>query len=240
MTFTRILLLAVACLVTAKADYLFLYSNPDNVAFRSSVSTILGSPVAYVNAGSTTPSLAQLQAYQGVFTWVNTALNDPTGLGDTLADYADQGGRVVLGAFATFTQGYALGGRIMTAGYLPVTSPSGDNYVASAAYAGDGTGALWNGVGSYNAKYRDKVVLQGGGVLNGTFVDGSIAGAVNTAGNVVYLGGMASTGTSGDAARLLANALREPLTSNVPEPSSILVLSSAELVAIGVSRRRRR
>ena len=109
-----------------------------------------------------------------MFTWANFAFNDNIGFGNNLADFVDGGGRVVLGAFTTYTSGNFLSGDIMGSDYSPVTSPTGTNFFTASSYAGDGT-VLWDNVNSYTATYRDNVVLQGAGVLDGTFNDGAIA-----------------------------------------------------------------
>src|SRR5438105_9015030 len=52
--------------------------------------------VDIIDAGSTTPTLAQLLAYKSVFVWSDTSFADPTALGNNLADYVDGGGGVVI------------------------------------------------------------------------------------------------------------------------------------------------
>lgn len=56
--------------------------------------------VDIINANASTPSLAQLQAYDAVLVWSNNAFQNSTLLGDTLADYVDAGGGVVVAVFA--------------------------------------------------------------------------------------------------------------------------------------------
>lgn len=236
---------------TASAGtYLIAPSDPDNASFRGQVAGFLGSTVDYYDAESGTPTLAELSGYDAVFVWANRSFADSNAYGDVLADYVDAGGRVVLGAFTTYSSGNDLGGRIMSSGYSPVVSPGGGNYFALSDYAGDGTSSLWTGVSSYAAYFRDDVVLQGTGILDGTFIDGSIAGAYRPDGRVVYVGGMDTSedGTSGDSARLLANALGSPLGTPsddgggdgaVPEPASI-GLAGLGLLVIGFSSKRKK
>jgi hypothetical protein len=59
--------------------------------------------VDVIDAGATTPTLAQLQAYTAVIVWSNQNFQNSTLLGDTLADYVDAGGGVVVTVFANTT-----------------------------------------------------------------------------------------------------------------------------------------
>jgi hypothetical protein len=74
--------------------------------------------------GLSTPTLAELLAYDAVFVWTWCGLDEvyEGEFGDVLADYLDSGGGVVIATFAFDTgSGLGLGGRIQTAGYLPFT-----------------------------------------------------------------------------------------------------------------------
>lgn len=222
------------------ASILIAPSEADNPAFNVAVAAIFGDTVTYLDARSSTPSVAALSAYDAVFTWANYSFADETTFGNNLADYVDGGGRVILGAFSTFTSGNSLGGDIMTAPYSPVTSPSGTNHFSFSSYAGDGTSGLWTGVGSYGAFYRDFVTLQGSGIVDGHFLDGEIAAAYRPDFAVIYLGGMETlTSNSGDYARLLANAVHVEATAppTVPEPVTLLLFCAG---GAGLAARRRR
>lgn len=78
------------------------------------------------------PDLSDIEAYDCVVTWSNYTFPDATGWGNTLADYVDGGGRVLLGCFC-WNDGWGIGGAILTTGYSPFTGSSGDHY----------TGASW-------------------------------------------------------------------------------------------------
>jgi hypothetical protein len=56
--------------------------------------------VDIINASTGTPTLQDLLQYDAVLTWSNTTYNDSVLLGDTLADYVDAGGGVVVATFA--------------------------------------------------------------------------------------------------------------------------------------------
>jgi hypothetical protein len=149
-----------------------------------------------------------------VYTWPNVPYADPVLMGDRLADYVDAGGHVVLGVFCTFTTGAPLGGRIMTPGYSPVTSPAGTNHFVLSAYAGDGTTCLHHGVTAYDCLFRDVLVTQGAGVVDGRYADGEIAHAYRPDRRVVYSNGLGSPGGGGgDWPRLIANACECPVTA---------------------------
>jgi hypothetical protein len=64
------------------------------------------------------PTLAELQAYDAVLVYSDAGFGNPELLSDTLVDYSDQGGGLVIATFA-FGDGY-FQGRILTAGILPI------------------------------------------------------------------------------------------------------------------------
>ncbi|MCC7014020.1 MAG: hypothetical protein IT454_15795 [Planctomycetes bacterium] len=82
--------------------------------------------VDILNASSSTPTLAQFQAYDAVIVWSNTSFQNSILLGDTLADYVDAGGGVVVAVFAVNwnTTTLSLQGRWQT-GYEVILDQSG-------------------------------------------------------------------------------------------------------------------
>lgn len=56
--------------------------------------------VSNIDLQSTTPTLAELEAFDAVIVWTNLTPTDPVGFGDNLADYVDGGGGVVVAVFA--------------------------------------------------------------------------------------------------------------------------------------------
>ena len=201
-------------------NILYAPSEADNAGFRGAISGITGGTTDYFDAITGTPDAATLSGYDCVFVWTNFAHADATLYGDNLADFVDAGGVVVLGAFTTYTNGNSLAGRIMTSGYSPVTSPSGNNLFTFSTYNGDGTTLIWDGVASYNTDYPDDVVLQGSGIADGTLDTPILAAAYRPDYQVVFLNGAGDPGfiSGGDTAQLVANAcsLYDPTPPEVP------------------------
>lgn len=84
--------------------------------------------VTVINAGATTPTLADLNQFDAVMVWSNLAFADATTLGDNLADYVDGGGSVVVAVFAnsSTSTGRALAGRWQTGNYEIIPTASGN------------------------------------------------------------------------------------------------------------------
>ena len=80
-------------------------------------------------AGTSTPALSDLTPYDAVFVYADNTVAAPDTVGDVLADYVDAGGSLVI-CQAALVEGFEITGRIMTAGYSPLTPT---------AAAGDGT-----------------------------------------------------------------------------------------------------
>jgi hypothetical protein len=172
-----------------QASMLYAPSESDDPAYRAAIAQVMGGTCDYFNASTGTPSLALLSTYDCVYVWANYAFFDYIGYGNVLADYVDGGGTVILGAFCTYTMGNYLGGRIMTSGYCPVVSPSGSNHFMSSTYAGDGTSCIYEGVSYFECTYRDYLVTQGGGIVDGHFADQEIAHAYRPDMKVFYSNG---------------------------------------------------
>jgi hypothetical protein len=86
--------------------------------------TALGDSVDLFDAASATPTLSQLQPYDGVIIFSNNTFQDPVGFGNTLADYVDLGRPVIIGTFA-LTSGWHIQGRVITGNYAAIVN--GDN-----------------------------------------------------------------------------------------------------------------
>jgi hypothetical protein len=154
---------------------LYAPSEADDAAYRTAIAGAVGGSCDYYDARAGVPTLDFLLTYTCVHTWANFAFADNVAFGNVLADFVDAGGNVVLGAFCTYTSGNFLDGRIMDSPYCPVLG--GTNWFFDAAYSGDGTTCIHDGIGAYSATYRDDLRLQAPGIQDGTFTDGEIAAA---------------------------------------------------------------
>lgn len=97
----------------------------------------LGTELGFIDIRSTVPEVATLLAYDVVVVYTDYDITDKPGLGDMLADYIDDGGRLVLLQYC-FNTNVAPAGRIMTAGYSPfqaagIAGISGNRYIAYAS-----------------------------------------------------------------------------------------------------------
>jgi hypothetical protein len=194
---------------TGVGSILYCPSESDDPAFRAAISAAAGgATVDYFDTRAATPSVATLSAYTCVMTWANFDYFDNVGFGNNLAAYVDGGGSVILGAFCTYTTGNFLSGAIMTPGYCPVVSPTGSNHFSSSAYVGNGVTCIYDGVVSLDCFYRDILITQGGGIVDGTYADGEICHAYRPDGHVIYSNGNGGFPVTcvGDGALVIANA----------------------------------
>jgi hypothetical protein len=165
------------------------------------------------NTGAGTPTDAQLDAYDVVVVLSDNGLDDPTTMGNNLADYQDQGGVVVGGEFLWQDTGnvYDLAGRWMTAGYSPF-APGSRDFGSWSLGTYDTTSPLLAGVSTLTATYVDDVTLASGATQLGVWSGGPPAIAVkgNAVGINAYFGNEACSPASscwtGDYARIIVNA----------------------------------
>jgi len=174
-----------------------------------------------------------------VITWTNEAYANHSDFGDNLADYVDGGGQVILGVFSTFTQGISLTGRIMTVGYSPVASPLGANTGVMSSYSNDGSPTLFRDVNSLSAPFQDVLVMQGDGILDGTYENGEVLSAYRPDFGVVYLNGMSSRNfmstMDGDWDILVRNAFRNNCPVIIPTLSEwMVVILGLMLLTVGI------
>jgi hypothetical protein len=177
-----------------------------------------------------TPTLAQLEQYDALLVWNDCNFREPDALGDVLADYADQGGTVVVATFAGYDDsGLKIGGRFAAEGYLAVIPGSQSGGSGLTLVADDADDPLLAGVTSFNggsSSYRNDPA---------TPRDGSTVVAHWSSGEPLVVRGEKSIflnffppssdargdfwDASTDGTRLLANALNASITPVVKAPS---------------------
>ena len=164
--------------------------------------------VDYYDASSATPTLAQLARYDAVVTWPNYGYADQVAMGDVLADYADIGGKVILGGFCWYTIGNHLEGTIITGGYSPLDVTTGNNhYTAANLGAFDDSHPIMRDVTAAASSYRDYTALASGATQVALWDDAEFC--VATKGNVVAINsGLMDSGLTGQVPLIARNAVK--------------------------------
>jgi hypothetical protein len=91
------------------------------IAFKEGLFPV-GTRIDYVSLLDSLPSLSRLTPYDAVMCWTGGVPLSPVTMGNTLADYVDAGGGLVLAQYAFTIQSKRtpLAGRVMTDGYAPL------------------------------------------------------------------------------------------------------------------------
>jgi N-acetylneuraminic acid mutarotase len=176
------------------------------------------SVVDFFEAGSGTPTLGQLQAYQIVVPFSNFGYADPVTLGNNLDTYLAGGGVVVAFNFDWFGGSQSIQGAWLT-NDSPFNSPGSGNF--SNGTLGTCTfSPLCNGVTTLNAFFREIVTLASGATQAATWNDGSILMAYKgrAVGVNAYVGDFAGM-WSGQFAQVIMNAGSYLLPCGTPTPT---------------------
>jgi subtilisin family serine protease len=126
--------------------------------------------VDFFDARNATPILDDLMPYEAVICWTNYSAQNPTGLGNVLADYVDAGGAVLLTQFC-FSAGWGLSGRIMS-DYSPFSQGS-TQYVQQCLGQFNPDDCEMIGISNVCDNYQASVNLVNGGELIASFQDGT-------------------------------------------------------------------
>lgn len=180
------------------------------------------------------PDVEDLEDYDCVVCWSNYQFSNPTQMGDTLAEYVDEGGRVVLAPFC-WNSSWAIGGAIVTDGYCPFTGSSGDHY-SNASWELDDPDEpdhpFLDDVDSLTCGFRDYVTLASWGNLVTHYVgDNEEAVAYNddhtVAGLNAYPGQLGSSYQwSGDFSQAMRNVIVWLCPTSDIQPTSLGTLKA--------------
>jgi hypothetical protein len=90
-----------------------------------------GSSINYINVIDSIPPMSVLKSFSASIVYCNSAPNDRDGLGNRLADYVDQGGKLVLLQTCMTTNWGFTGGKMIDPAYMPyVTTASSSDATA--------------------------------------------------------------------------------------------------------------
>ena len=238
---------AFASVLIAAADFPGDSSWLKDVQAKIAGTGLISGSVDILNASSSTPTLAQLQAYSAVLFFSDTVFADPTTFGNVLADYVDGGGGAVQATFSFWSAFIDIGGRWRLQNYdvwHPGQQNQPGNLTLGTIY--DPSNPILAGVTSFNggssSYYNTVGSLNPGAVAVADWSNGVPLVAVNTstfAGNIAGLNFYPPSSdvrsdfwvSSTDGALLLANSLNfvaKQKQVSVPEPNSLL-----GLVALG-------
>ncbi len=184
------------------------------------ISTGRFATVDLIDVKTSTPTLAELLAYDALITWSNLSYFNAAATGDVFADYVDHGGGVVVAAFANSSSanGLSLTGRWSSGGYEVIEARGG--YLLTTANLGpllQPTHPILDGVLTLTAEraFRPITTQLVQGQILAEWDDGKILAAVGDMPGRVDLGWLPPSdscnsifwNTGGDGTRLLANAL---------------------------------
>ncbi len=158
-------------------DLLLLYS--DSLASAQDVQAKLVATGAFpvvdmLSVQSSIPSLGALINYDVVLTWSNYTYADPVAMGNLLADFFDQGGRVVQATFSACTN-WGIQGRWHTQGYKLLDGGSNISYNDSLGTVLEPSSPLMFGVTQLSASSAFR--------CTGALVNGAVAVANWTTSN---------------------------------------------------------
>jgi len=161
--------------------------------------------------GGTIPAVDFLLTYDVVIVWSNHAYLNRVVMGDTLADYVDAGGRLIMcgSSWNIPANPWGIDGRILAPGYSPYQGGiSGGLYSWACLGAHQAGHPIMQGVANFCDLLREEVTLAPGAELVASWTDGFPAVAVNgcIVGMNMYIGTEGDK-TADDSPTLFHNAI---------------------------------
>ncbi|MCE7735692.1 MAG: hypothetical protein GPJ54_12490 [Candidatus Heimdallarchaeota archaeon] len=201
MSTDRSILLTAAADLMLASDVLILQSGENGYAEIQTNLLTAGISVDMIDNTRFTPRLTTLVDYDVVITMGNFGPVNQTLLGDNLADYHDQGGKIITFAFGYVTT-WTISGRLLTGGYMPLTAANNDNI--GRTYDGLSTHEIFNGVTSVTT-FSMNTVAGSGATVFANHIDGEPLAAIK--GNYIVFNTYYSSTAGGDKSLLLLNAV---------------------------------
>lgn len=239
-------LICVLCAgVTSAAPSVLIVGADDYPPTTELLATGQFSSVDFFNAISATPTLATLSPYDAVLAYTNYIPSNATALGNVLADYVDAGGQLTLSTYS-FSNPWEIEGRVMTAGYSPLTNVGSNGDVSGNLVAVVPGDPIFNGINLAGVTYFHNSNfahpgLDAGATLLANDGAGNNMIAVNSGRSIFGFNlfpGSYPAGNNAEFYELLANSLSGTGQTVVPAPGAIL-LGSIGVGLVGWLRRRR-
>ena len=241
-------LAALGLTAAARAEMVLVWStgNRDTTAQVAAWIQASGHFTSVVGVDrNTTFTLPELLAFDRVLYFSSTSQGqNPTAIGNVLADYADAGRPLVLTTFSWANQGTnTLAGRIINEGISPFVL-QGSSLYRNVTIGGTDGSEFFAGVNSINGVFHDDVRLTANATLHGTWSDGSpLLASKNNVVAVNLFPDDTWGSVSGDHRQLFINALLNAGGSGeppVPEPATLTLLGVGAAGLLGYGWRRRR
>lgn len=196
---------------------------------------------------SSTPTLGDLTPYEAVLVYTNNRPQDPSGLGDVLADYVDAGGHLVLCTYG-FSTPWQITGRITSTGYSPLINLGTNGNVSGNIVAVVPSDPIFAGIDLNSVTYFHNSNFAHSGLDTGaTLLANDGAGilmiARNSSGNIYaanFFPGTIVSGNNNEFYNLIANMLNSSQSIPTLSEWGMIILSLALTVSTLWMIRRRK